>query len=311
MIDEVGLNGTAPFYYTDLGAAYLGNSLTLMKEIKPNSIQLIMTSPPYALQKKKKYGNKPPGEYVDWFMDFAKEFKRIIKSDGSIVIDIGGSWVKGKPTKSLYQYELLLRLCSELELYLAQDMYWFNKAKLPSPAQWVTVNRWRLKDAVDQIFWLSKTPNPKANNKRVLKEYSKSMQTLLKNKNYYKPDALRPSGYRISDKFYTGNGGAIPPNFLEYSNTESNSKYSKLCRKYGITPHPARFPVQLPEFFINFLTDPEDIVLDPFAGSNVTGEAAQKWGRKWISIESEQSYLEGSLFRFFDETILCQKYDFK
>lgn len=179
MSDLWKVNNCPPFYSTSLGAAYLGDSLTLMKEIKPNSVQLIMTSPPYALQKKKKYGNKAPGEYVDWFMPFAKEFKRILKPDGSIVIDIGGSWVKGKPIKNLYQYELLLRLCSELELYLAQELYWFNRAKLPSPAQWVTVNRWRLKDAVDQIFWLSKTPNPKADNTRVLKEYSKSMLTLL------------------------------------------------------------------------------------------------------------------------------------
>lgn len=311
MKDYLGLNGITPFYCTDLGAAYLGDSLTLMKEIKPNSIQLIMTSPPYALQKKKRYGNKAPDEYVDWFMPFAKEFKRTLKPDGSIVIDIGGSWVKGKPVKNLYQYELLLRLCSELELYLDQELYWFNRAKLPSPAQWVTINRWRLKDAVDQIFWLSKTPYPKADNRRVLKEYSKSMQTLLKDKNYYKPNALRPSGYKMSDKFYNGFGGAIPPNILEYSNTESNSKYSSLCRKYSVRLHPARYPIQLPEFFINFLTDPDDVVLDPFAGSNVTGEAAQKWGRKWISIESEKSYVESSLFRFFDEEILEAKYGFK
>jgi DNA modification methylase len=274
-------------------------------------VQLIMTSPPFALQRKKKYGNKDPDEYADWFIPFAVEFKRVLRPEGSIVIHIGGSWAKGKPVKNLYQYELLLRLCSKLNLYLAQDLYWFNTAKLPGPAQWVTVNRWRLKDAVDQVFWLSKTPYPKADNRKVLKEYSEAMKELLKDKNYYKPNVLRPSGYRLSDKFYEGNGGAIPPNILEYSNTDSQSKYAALCRKYDVRPHPARYPIKLPEFFINFLTDPDDIVLDPFAGSNVTGEAAEKWERIWISIEKERRYLEGSMFRFFDETILEGKYGFK
>ncbi len=317
------IGASTPLYSTELGAAFVGNSLDLMKDLESDSIQLIMTSPPFALQKKKEYGNKAPDEYVEWFMPFAKEFKRIIKDDGSIVIDIGGSWTKGTPTKNLYQYELLLRMCSELGFYLDQDIYWFNKAKLPSPVQYVTVKGLRLKDAVDQIFWLSKTPNPKADNRRVLRQYSKSMQMLLGDKNYYKPNALRPSGYKISDNFYNGQGGSIPANLLDfsnveepdnllqYSNTESNSKYSKLCRQYGVKPHPARFPIQLPEFFINFLTDQGDVVLDPFAGSNVTGEAAEKWNRQWLSIELESCYLESSMFRFFDEGTLEKEHDFK
>ena len=305
------ITGFQPFYKTKFGAAYLGNSLDLMQGIESRSVQLIMTSPPYALQKKKKYGNKGSGEYVNWFLPFAEQFKRVLTEEGSIVIVIGGSWVKGKPVKNLYQYELLLRLCKDFKLYLAQDLYFFNRAKLPSPAQWVTVNRWRLKDATDQIFWLSKTPFPNANNERVLNPYSESMNLLLKDRYYYKPSVKRPSGYKISDKFYEGTGGAIPPNVLEFSNTESNSKYSSLCKKYNLGIHPARYPVQLPEFFINFLSQPGDLVLDPFAGSNATGEAAERWDRKWISIELEESYLKGSMTRFFDESILEQKYGFK
>jgi len=305
------LNGIEPYYTTRFGAAYLGNALDAMKNLRGNTVDLIMTSPPFALQRKKKYGNEKAGEYTEWFIPFAKEFRRIVKPKGSIVIHIGGSWVKGKPLKNFYQYELLVTLCKQLDFCLAQDLYWFNKAKLPGPAQWVTVNRWRLKDAVDQIFWLSKTPYPKADNRKVLKEYSKAMKELLSDKNYYKPNVVRPSEHRISEKFYNGKGGAIHPNIFEYSNTDSQSKYIRLCRAYGIKPHPARYPIKLPEFFISFLTNRGNKILDPFGGSNVTGEAAEKLGRKWICIEIKQHYLQGSLCRFFDEQTIETKYGFK
>lgn len=311
MVDVWRMAGTEPYYTTKLGAAYLGDALDLMPLLRSSTVDLIMTSPPFALQRKKQYGNVDAREYVKWFIPFAKEFKRLLKPKGSLVIHIGGSWVKGIPEKSFYQYELLVRLCTELGFHLAQDMYWFNRAKLPGPAQWVTVNRWRLKDAVDQIFWLSKTPYPKADNKRVLKEYSEAMKGLLSDKNYYKPNVSRPSEHRISDKFYNGHKGAIHPNIFEYSNTDSQSKYIRLCRLHGTRPNPARYPIKLPEFFIKFLTIPGDRVLDPFAGSNATGEAAEKLNRGWISIEIELEYLRGSVFRFFDESKLESQYGFR
>ena len=305
------IDGLEPYYTTKFGAAYSGNALDIMKGLRDNTVDLIMTSPPFALRRKKKYGNKEPSEYIEWFIQFAIEFKRILKPKGSLVIHIGGSWEKGKPVKNLYQYELLVRLHTELDFNLAQDLYWFNKAKLPGPAQWVTVNRWRLKDAVDQIFWLSKTPYPKADNRRVLKEYSDAMRQLLSDRNYYKPNVSRPSEHRISDKFYNGHKGAIHPNIFQYSNTDSQSRYIRLCREFGIKPNPARYPVALPQFFISFLTNRGAKVLDPFAGSNATGEAAEKTERRWISIEKETKYVQGSMFRFFDESVLEKEYNFQ
>lgn len=312
MTRELRIKGFEPYYTTSLGAAYLGDSLEIMKNLPKNNVDLIMTSPPFALQREKEYGNVKQDNYVEWFLPFAEEFKRILKPNGSLVIHIGGSWIKGKPIKSLYYYELLVRLCKpDLNFYLAQDLYWFNKAKLPGPAQWVTVNRWRLKDAVDHIWWLSKTPYPKADNKRVLKEYSDSMKELLRNNNYYKPNVSRPSEHRISANFYNRHKGAIPANIFNYSNTDSQSNYMRLCRKYGIKLHPARYPLKLPEFFIKFLTNKGNKVLDPFGGSNATGEAAENLGRRWMCFELFDEYLKGSMCRFFDETTLEEKYGFK
>jgi len=284
-----------PSYSTSYGAAYCGDSRELMTHLLDSSVDLIVTSPPFGLRRKKEYGNVDADRYVDWFLVFAKEFYRILKKDGSLVIDIGGSWKRGEPTKSLYNFELVVALCGDVGFHLAQDFYWFNPAKLPSPAEWVTVRRIRVKDAVNTVWWLSKTPFPRANNKRVLKPYSNSMLELLEKG--YKPK-LRPSGHDISGNFSNDRGGAIPPNLLTIANTESNGTYLRSCREAGIKPHPARYPKELPEFFIRLLTEEGNLVLDPFAGSNVTGEAADGLKRRWVAFELSSEYLKASKFRF-------------
>ena len=280
-------------YKTRFGKAYLGDTFELIKNIPDNSVNLIMTSPPFALRTKKEYGNVDPEKYVDWFMPFADEFFRVLTKDGSFVLDIGGGWNKGIPTRSLYQFELLIKLCKKF--HLAEEFIWYNPARLPTPAEWVTIRRIRVKDAIDYIWWLSKTPNPKADNKKVLNPYSESMLNLLKNG--YKAK-LRPSGHNISKKFSVDNKGSIPANLLSIANTESNTKYLRLCGSHKLKPHPARYPAKLPEFFIKFLTDKKDLVFDPFAGSNVTGEVAEKLGRRWIAFELREDYLKSSKFRF-------------
>lgn len=293
---EINFDKLGPVYYkTKKGKAYLNDSINILKLLPCNSINLIMTSPPFALIKQKEYGNVPSENYLDWFRPFAKEMFRVLTNDGSLVIDIGGTWNKGFPTRSLYHFELLIMLVKEFNFHLAQEFYWYNPSKLPTPAEWVTIRRIRVKDAVNTIWWLSKTPYPKANNKKILKPYSKSMKKLIEKG--YKPN-LRPSGHNISDKFQKDNEGAIPPNIIIQANTESNSTYMKLCKENKIKVHPARFPPALPEHFIKFLTDDNDIVLDPFAGSNTTGEVAEKNNRRWISVELSEEYLKASRFRF-------------
>lgn len=178
---------------------------------------------------------------------------------------------------------------------LAQEFFWYNPAKLPSPAEWVTVRRIRVKDSVEYIWWLSKTTNPKADNRKVLQPYSPDMERLIE-KGY--KAKKRPSGHNITTKFNTDHGGSIPPNVLQMGNNDANGNYLIKCSEAGIKPHPARFPADLPEFFIKFLTDQNDIVLDPFCGSNVTGKVAETLRRKWISFELKQDYLDGSRFRF-------------
>jgi len=290
---------TSPALQTEYGKIIHGDSLAYMRdEIADESVDLIFTSPPFALLRKKDYGNVEEDQYVEWFRSFAEHFHRILKPTGSLVIDIGGSWIPGQPTRSLYHFELLIMLCRKLEFHLAQEFHWWNPSKLPTPAEWVNVRRIRVKDAVNCVFWLSKTPWPKASNRRVLTPYSDSMLDLLENGYHAK---LRPSGHDISDKFQTDNGGAIPPNLLAIPNTESNSFYLRYCRERGIAPHPARFPARLPEFFIRMLTDAGDTVFDPFGGSCVTGEVSERLQRHWTCCETVDGYVEGAKGRFHSE----------
>ena len=288
---------TAPKIYhrTKLGRIYHGDSLDVMAKMKDSSVDLIMTSPPFALTRKKDYGNEQEDAYLEWFKPFAREFHRILKDDGSFAIDLGGAWKPGLPVRSLYHFKLLIMLCEEFGFHLAQEFYWWNPSKLPTPAEWVNIRRIRVKDAVNTIWWLSKTPWPRATNRRVLQPYSDSMKHLLANG--YKAQ-LRPSGHDISEKFSIDNGASIPPNLIAIPNTESNSAYMRFCKEQGIKAHPARFPAALPEYFIRMLTDPGNTVFDPFGGSCITGEVAERLGRKWACSEMVEEYLVGAKGRF-------------
>jgi site-specific DNA-methyltransferase (cytosine-N4-specific) len=294
------LKDIKPIYYTEFGKAYVGDALELLDKLKSETINLVITSPPFSLQRQKEYGNVTQDIYVEWLADFAKKIKRVLKKDGSFILDLGGAYEKGKPVRSLYNFKVLIKFCEEIGFKLAEEFFWFNPAKLPSPIEWVNKRKIRVKDAVNTIWWFSKSDFPKADITKILVPYSERMKKLLKEgKKYYTPK-VRPSGHDISAGFNNDRGGAIPPNLLSIPNTESNSVYLRYCKVSGVRPHPARFPKALPEFFIKFLTNPEDAVLDIFAGSNATGEAAECNQRKWIVFEKERKYLAASAFRFVD-----------
>jgi site-specific DNA-methyltransferase (cytosine-N4-specific) len=298
------LPGFSPAYFTSLGAAYMGDSREVLEAFPDDSVNLVLTSPPFALQRQKEYGNKSQDEYVDWLATFAEVVHRKLRPDGSFVLDIGGSYEKGVPSRALYPFRVLLKFCDDLGFKLAQDFYWQNPSKLPSPIEWVNKRKLRAKDSVNTVWWFSKTDWPKADISRVLAPYSTRMRKLLENPEAYYQPKLRPSGHDIGKGFAKNNGGSIPGNLLQIPNSESNSIYLAGCKAIGSNVHPARFPAKLPEYFIRFLTDPDDLVVDVFGGSNTTGQVAESEGRRWVSIDMEPEYVASSAFRFLSKSSL-------
>lgn len=308
-------------YKTDLGKMIVGDSIELyssyLKKSYQNKVNLIITSPPFPLNSKKMYGNLTGKSYLKWFTELAPIFSDLLADDGSLVIEIGNAWEPKRPIQSLLHLKSLLALVENkvAGLRLIQEFIAYNPAKLPSPAQWVTINRIRTVDSYTHVWWIAKSDFPKADNTKTLRPYSKSMKHLLKEKKYN--SGKRPSEHNISAKGFTkNNGGSIAHNFFEldpldndrevrlphnvlsFANTSSNDYFLRVCRERGIVPHPARMNGGLVSFFIELLTEENDLIFDPFAGSNTTGYCAEKLNRRWLSIEANKEYANSSLIRF-------------
>lgn len=298
-------------YKTEWGTCLAGDSLQLLEELDDNSINLVITSPPFALLRQKSYGNKEQDQYVSWLCSFGEIVYRKLRDDGSFVIDLGGAYNRGIPTYSLYQYRVLIQMCDHIGFHLAQPFYWHNPSALPAPIEWVNKRKLRAKNSVNTVWWLSKTEWPKADIRNVLAPYSSRMKHLIaKPEDFVKTEGIqRPSGHVMGKSSWAkDNGGAIPPNLLQYSNSDSNSQYLRYCKALSIKGHPARFPIALPEFFIKFLTEPSDMVLDIFGGSNTTGQAAEALSRHWKTFELNPEYVAASTFRFSDSVDQAKKY---
>jgi site-specific DNA-methyltransferase (cytosine-N4-specific) len=260
-------------------------------------VQLIFTSPPFPLNRKKRYGNKVGKEYLAWLEGFAAPLAELLTDDGSLVVEMGNAWEPGEPVMSTLALKALLAIVEGGELSLCQQFVVHNPARLPSPAQWVNVERIRVKDAYTNVWWMGRSARPKADNRRVLTDYSPAMLKLLERQSYN--SGPRPSQHHIGEKsFLTDNGGAIPSNVLSFSNTHSTDEYRRYCNEQDLKLHPARMPPELAEFFIRFLTDKGDLVFDPFGGSNTTGASADELSRKWLTIEPDANFIAGSRGRF-------------
>lgn len=307
------------FYSTSYGKLYLSSiekfmATTEYQELK-GQVQLIITSPPFPLNKKKEYGNLQGDEFREWLAALSSGLCDLLTPDGSIVIEMGNGWEPKSPTFSTLPIESLLEFKNKGNLKLCQEFICYNPARLPSPAQWVTIERIRTIDSYTRLWWMSRSERPKADNRKILRPYSQRMKSLLKKQSYN--SGKRPSNHSINDtSFLKNNKGSIMPNVIQIedimetgsarmpenifslSNTNSNTRFIKDCKENGFIPHPARMPIELVEFFVEFLTDEGDIVFDPFGGSNTTGYIAEKLKRKWCTTEVLQEYAEQSKLRF-------------
>jgi DNA methylase len=293
-------------YSTDLGTMYQCDVETFLASdialALRGEAQMVFTSPPFPLNRKKKYGNLRGEEYLEWLGALAEPLGNLLAEDGSLVVEMGNAWEPGEPVMSTLALRALLRLLESGGFHLCQQFVVHNPARLPSPVQWVNKDRIRVKDAYTNVWWMSRTTRPKANNRNVLAEYSPSMKKLLLRQSYNA--GTRPSEHKIGEEsFLADHGGAIPSNVLTISNTVSTDDYRRYCEEAEVRMHPARMPPELAEFFVRFLTDEGDLVLDCFGGSNTTGAVAEGLRRRWLAVEPEADYIAGSVGRFSDSPV--------
>lgn len=298
-----GEHGRDPrvWYQTSRGRLYLAEveqllDSSLATEIR-GQVQLLFTSPPFPLNRKKRYGNRLGDDYLDWLTGLAPRLVELLTPDGSLVMELGNAWEPGKPVMSTLALRALLGFLEAADLHLCQQFVCHNPARLPSPAQWVNIERIRVKDSFTHVWWMSPVERPKASNRHVLAPYSPSMRKLLETGEYN--SGRRPSGHVVGeDSFNRDNGGAIPSNVLEIANTSATTEYRRYCRDQGLPAHPAPMQPLMVEFFVKMLTDEGDLVFDPFGGSNTTGAVAEELGRRWVACEPREPYASGSMGRF-------------
>ena len=295
-------NGGNVLYKTDLGEMHNSSIEAFIHSPRAveerGKVQLILTSPPYPLVSPKAYGNRVGEDYKKWMISVFRDLVPLLSADGSLVVEIGNAWDKGQPTMSTLPLETLMALKLELGLEVCQQFIWHNPSKLPGPANWVNKSRIRVKDSFTHFWWFSRTPFPKADNRRVLEPYKEGMVKLLARKSYN--HGTRPSGHVLGSGFLKENAGAIPPSVLSIPNTAESASYRQWCKQRNLPQHPARMPSELAKFFINFLTEENDLIFDPFGGSNTTGAAAESLNRRWLVTELDEDYALGSAGRFGD-----------
>lgn len=288
-------------YTTRGGRLYIGDSVEFPRsragQRLVGKVDLIFTSPPFPLVRKKAYGNLEGQHYINWLCEIVGSYLPLLSDRGSLVVELGNAWEKGAPVHSTLPLRALLALEERLELHVCQQFICNNPARMPGPIQWVNRERIRVKDTYTHVWWFARSERPEASNRRVLQPYSTHMRRLLDSGKYN--SGKRPSEWTVGhSSFLVDNGGAIPGNVLTIPNTASATDYLRFCRERALPVHPARMPLALADFFIRFLTISGALVLDPFAGSNVSGRAAETSQRKWVAVERDVGYVAGSTGRW-------------
>lgn len=251
-----------------------GDCLELLKKIDSNSVDLIVTSPPYADQRKQTYGGVPPDKYVEWFLPKAKEMLRVLKSDGTFILNIKEKVTNGE--RNTYILELIIGLRKQGWLW-TEEFIWHKKNC--HPGKWPN----RFRDAWERILQFNKQKKFNMYQDAVKVPVGSWAKTRLKNLS--KTDKRRDnskvkSGFGKNVSNWIGRDMVYPTNVLHMA-TESNNKN-----------HSAVFPVSLPKWFIKLFTRPGDVVLDPFLGSGTTSVAAMKLDRNSIGIDIKKEYID-------------------
>lgn len=287
-------------FVTNSGIAFFGDGRNLAK-IFPGEVELILTSPPYFLTKDRAYGGygKSEKEYVATLVSMVESWLPMLTKTGSVALNLGFSGSDPHTGQSSIAPErVLIALEDQLGLHLVQRIVWENPAKPPS-GYWTTKARQRLTETNEIVYWLSLNPKAsKADNRRVLQPYSGKQVELMRQhaqKISRSGRLTKPSGHSAClDSYYADNGGAIPKTLASHPHESAHSNYSKVCKEMGLPRHPAMMPFGLAQMLVKLITQEQDLMADPCAGSLQTALAAEMNNRRWCASELVKEYLQGA-----------------
>lgn len=289
-------------FSTDLGVAIWGNSKDVFGRIN-EPIALCVTSPPYPLRQSRAYGNPDESQYVDFICSALEPIVGNLVPGGSIVLNVSNDIFESKsPARSLYLERLILALHDRLGLSLMDRQPWVNFSKPPGPTHWACVKRVQLTTAYEPVYWFTNDPmRVRSDNRRVLEPHTDRHIRLMQGGGARRTAVYGDGAYKIRpDSYGKVTEGKIPRNVILRGHSCNDTRaYRDHANALGLPVHGAMQPTSIPDFFIRFLTEPDELVVDLFGGTIRTGLAAERLGRRWLVTEWILQYIRGAaeLFR--------------
>jgi site-specific DNA-methyltransferase (cytosine-N4-specific) len=290
-------------FSTELGVAILGCCETVFAS-PHEQVTLVVSSPPYPLAVPRAYGNVTEREYVDWIVRTLEPLVKNLAPGASVVLNVtNDSFLHRSPARSLYRERLVLALHEKLGLWKMDELIWENKSKPPGPIQYASIARTQLNVVYEPVYWFTNDPSKvKSDNRRVLQEHTERHLNLIKQGGEKRNKDFSDGAYTVRPGRY-GNltEGRIPRNILSFGHRcAAQTAYKKAAAALGLPVHGAPMPLKLAMFLIEFLSEPGDLVVDPFAGSFTTADAAERLGRRWVATDCMIEYVLGGATRFTD-----------
>ena len=292
-------------YSTHLGLAIWGDNKHFFRGFS-EKIACVVTSPPYPLQRSRAYGGPTEAQFVDFICETFEPLVRNLLPGGSIAINISNDiFIQGTPARSMYVERLTLALHDRLGLHLMDKIVWANPCKPPGPTQWASRTRQQLNSGYEPVLWMTNQPKACfASNQRVLVPHSEKHAKLLARGGENRSAVYGDGAYSVKPgSFGNITAGTIARNVLRFpSGGRSNHDMRAKVKAASLPMHGALMPLGLAKFLVEFLTQPDaqHLVVDPFAGWNRTGLAAELLGRPWVSTELMAQYAAGGSYDFVD-----------
>ncbi len=288
-------------FSTDLGLALWSRAESAFPMLG-EPINLILSSLPYPLAVPRVYGNPKESEYVDWVCRLIEPMVGQLASGASIALNVGNDVFKqGSGARSMYKERMLLALSDRFGLELMDTLIWENSSRPPGPLRWASLTRQQLNAKWEPVYWLTNDSRKvKSNNRRVLQPHSQDHLNLIarggeKRQTSYGDGAhcVRPGSYsKVTE-------GKIPGNVIHMGHRcPDKSNVAKLAKAADLPVHGATMPTKLARFIIEFLTEENDLVVDPCAGWFTTPRAAEQTGRRWFATEQMGEYVLGGALGF-------------